>query len=578
MTQTSLDFSSFKEAIQQEFLQLTKSFVPKVYICYPPELEFFVHRILGCEKIAGPSGSQTYKFVEYSSTFNKQIDSSGTIVFVTIPDPEFVSKVLEYFNNVKNMAKVIFTIPKSNAIITQILSNFGFSQVDNYPKNKEKEVFVQEFHADFLFIENSYFLLPCYHSFTKIFIDQDPGDIFASARALSKIQSIFGQIPQVITIGENAEKCNEIINGILNQSSFAKSCFPQIDTLLIVDRAADLITPFIFSGTGEQLLDNTFGIRYGRFLPNLQTDVSQSNEAFAEIRALSIADTMIETGSFTDKIKQAQEAAKNGIQGSSFRNDYLKYYRISTLKPKYEEIINLIEKCQNSINSNPTFMPCFNAEFTVIQGMQVNLLEEHLISMFNDWEDALRLICMESAACVNHSQKFVQSVQREILAEFGSQALPSILNLEKIGLLSSSKFYYEWNKLRNNMELLAFKDDNKGFKDWIFNPLNGYCPLTVRLASNAKEENVEPSQYLTSPQVRMTVTGKKPPFVEGSTRRILVFVIGGVTLSEAGIIRDIGLRSEGKYEFIIGSTDQINGKQFIHQICPFLDSQNPLEN
>ena len=581
MSQTSLDFSSFSEAVQNDFLQLTKTFQKRIIITYPKQLRFFVQRILGHQKIAGEEAKGIYQFTDYEVGFKELKENvRGTIVFVTIPDPEFVSHALKYFKNMPHCSKVLFTIPRSSAIISQVLSNFNYTLVDYYPKNPETEVFVHEFHADFLPVDNSYFLLPCYNSFSKIFVDHDTGDIFAAARALSKIQTIFGQIPQVITVGETAEKCNEIITGILNQSSFAKSCFPQIDTLLIIDRTADLITPFIFSGTGEQLIDNIFGIQYGKFVKDGDTLLSQSNRAFADLRSLSYSETMKSTTDFVNKMKEVEEftksKGKNKGYDPKFFTQFSKYKRLIDLRPNYSQIIDIINECQQSINSDPAFTPCFNAEIFVLQGKQFSLLEEHLISIFNDWQNALRMIFLESACSISHSEKFVQSVQREILAEFGSKVLTSLIKLDKLGLLSSSKFYYDWSKVRNTLNLIDTPDPNPDgsytYKEPIFSHLNGYCPLTCRLADIAKGETVTPPQCLSSPQVRMTVTGEKPPFVEGSTRRVLVFFIGGVTLSEVGIIRDIGLKSEGKYEFIVGSTDQCNSKQFIQQICPFLNN------
>ena len=572
MSKQSLSLSAFSSAAETELNNLISSFPQKVVLLFPPQLEIFLTKTI-------PNVLLNNKKASYAKSLKNPLKDPGTLVFITTPEPEFIADFLPYLKNAPTYHKVILTIPKSNIFVDQMIIDNGYIPVDHLPVNIKQEIYVHEFHNDFVAIEDSYFLLPCINSFYKTFIQNDMSDVFDSARALSKIQTIFGQIPQVITVGQVAEKCGEIMTGILNQISIAKSTFPQIDSLIIIDRTVDMMTPFLFSGTVEQIFDNVYGINYGRLNHQDYQDLilTQSSPAFARFRALSIGDMSNEV----QKVKQEmQEIANHNnatnptLRGNDFKQDYLRKREIVNNKPTYSKFIDIVDDAIVTLAKTPSFKPCFDAEMAIFKGQNASLLEEHLISMFNDWPSAIRLLCLEATCGSIKSAKFVQAFQREAVAEFGAAAMESMLNLEKLNILTSSKFYYSWNNVKKEFNLL---DTTKDFKDPLMAHLNGIVPLTVRLVDRFKEEKINKIESLTAPQVRVTVNGEKPPYVEGSARRILVYFIGGVTLSEAGIIRQIGIKSEGKYEFIVGGTDQVNPMSLVKQICPCLEQEQDEE-
>jgi hypothetical protein len=98
--------------------------------------------------------------------------------------------------------------------------------------------------------------------------------------ALAKLQAVFGAIPKAATVGEHANGVRELMNGILGQARTRSVHAPQIDTLIVIDRLVDLVTPLATTWIVDGHMDVAFGIRHGFGL------VPVSQEAPHELRRL----------------------------------------------------------------------------------------------------------------------------------------------------------------------------------------------------------------------------------------------------------------------------------------------------
>lgn len=95
-------------------------------------------------------------------------------------------------------------------------------------------------------------------------------------------------------------------------------------------------------------------------------------------------------------------------------------------------------------------------------------------------------------------------------------------------------------------------------------------PMILRIIQFCFTE-VEKQNKIFDLGIPADITGELPEPVPGKPRKILVFFIGGVTVSEVDFIRKFGkVISNNKLQFIVGGTDQINNNNFVDQLCPDL--------
>lgn len=113
----------------------------------------------------------------------------------------------------------------------------------------------------------------------EIYLDGDTTSVYYSARALMKLQSIYGLFPKIIGKGDAAKQLAELLlrmrseQAVINEVNVNSSSFKMpsllntvsnhIDQLIIVDRNIDVATPLCTELTYEGLVDEVLSIRHG---------------------------------------------------------------------------------------------------------------------------------------------------------------------------------------------------------------------------------------------------------------------------------------------------------------------------
>ena len=117
-------------------------------------------------------------------------------------------------------------------------------------------------------------------SFRDLHVSKDPTSVFLLAKALMGIQQRHGLFPRMVGKGDNAKRVAELLarmrQELLAGEGFAETdrlgLLPSTtnDSLIMIDREADFVTPLLTQLTYEGLIDEVFGIR------NSQTDVDST--------------------------------------------------------------------------------------------------------------------------------------------------------------------------------------------------------------------------------------------------------------------------------------------------------------
>lgn len=573
--QTGLDFSIFKERATNEFKRIASIFPAPRYLAFPDYLSMYISSLLN-PTVVSPLVKRTVRLSGIS-----EMQSKHTLIVISPPDSENINKVCQTFKRVPNFSKVLLVIPRSTDFTDNILTDNEFSVMKGIIPTLSDEIAVYDFDANILPIDNDFFLLPCYNSYLNMSIYYNYDDIYNSAHALKEIENVFGEIPQVFCLGELAERVYSTLQQMRNHDSKHKSLgVSQVTSMIIIDRNADLITPVTSQVSIEGIIDQIFGIDYGhcQFVqPNdkemVILDFMESFDVLRAVRTLSsdkgrekmrtIEETLM-------NIKKALEQKDKNIK--EFSDLYMKGSKILSNYSKLQLLFKCFLEALTQRNKKyPTIYSTINAEFNVLRD-NVKLMDyaENLVLLMNDWKTALRLIALESASGISHSSKLVKRIQSEIVAEFGFDAQESIMNLEKTKYLSTKPVKMPKKGCLDSLNLFSEEFNGEPI-EVAATALGGFVPPSVRIVQKITNGEWPTIYKAFQEKCFMSVNGDPPKQLENDVNRVIVFFVGGVTLTEVATIRNIG-RSyyKGEIEFIIGSTEKINCETFMDQLCPIL--------
>ena len=200
--------------------------------------------------------------------------SSEHVVFIVRGKLTIISAVADAVKfDVSNRARGttrkyhILLVPRGSLICEKRLSDFGargdFDTLIDFPV---------------LFpLDNDVLSLEDADSFYDISIEKDTSALYDLATAITMMQSTFGKIPTLCGVGKSAQTVADLMKRMATSVQGADA--PQqhaskIDSVILIDRSVDLITPLLTQHTYEGLIDENFGIS--------QTNVKFPREKFAQ--------------------------------------------------------------------------------------------------------------------------------------------------------------------------------------------------------------------------------------------------------------------------------------------------------
>lgn len=109
------------------------------------------------------------------------------------------------------------------------------------------------------------------HVFREYHLNRDPTCLHQAAVAMMSLQAVFGVIPRIYGKGSAAKNLCDFMLRLRRENLLDEGQEgggkgrppPQFDTLVIIDRQVDLVSPLITQLTYEGLIDETFRIRNG---------------------------------------------------------------------------------------------------------------------------------------------------------------------------------------------------------------------------------------------------------------------------------------------------------------------------
>ncbi|XP_072736342.1 vacuolar protein sorting-associated protein 33A isoform X2 [Ciconia boyciana] len=378
------------------------------------------------------------------------------------------------------------------------------------------------------------------------------------------------------------------------------SIFPVFDTLLLLDRNVDLLTPLATQLTYEGLIDEIYGIQNTyvklppeKFAPKKQGEggkdlptepkklqLNSAEELYAEIRDKNfnaVGSVLSKKAKIISAAFEERHHAKTVGEIKQFVSQLPHMQAARSSLANHTSIAELIK----DITTSEDFFDNLTVEQEFMSGIdtdKVNNYIEDCIAQKHPLIKILRLICLQSICNSGLKQKVLDHYKREILQTYGYEHILTLNNLEKAGLLKpQTSGRNNYPTIRKTLRLWM-DDVNEQNPNDISYVYSGYAPLSVRLAQLLARPGwrsiEEVLKMLPGPHFeerQQLPTGLQKKRQHGENRVTLVFFLGGVTYAEIAALRFLSQMEDGGTEYVIATTKLINGTSWIKSLMEKLE-------
>ncbi|KAF8727512.1 Sec1 family, partial [Rhizoctonia solani] len=491
------------------------------------------------------------------------------------------------------------------------------------------EVTISEFPLEFIPLEDDLISLEWDNTFKEIYLDGDESSIYYAAQALSTMQRAYGKFPRVVGKGDGAKKLQSLMARLTAYPRVGSGAAPvpdiskQFDSLIIIDRSTDLITPFLTQLTYEGLLDEYLGIKNSYIEVNAdllssgpQTNAGTPSTSGAFGGTAQTKKKKHHLSASTDALLSKLRDSNFAIVGSKLNAEarrleaaYDGRHKAQTVA-QLKEFVGKIGGLQNEHQAlrlhtglaeaitAQTQTDIFNKSLEVQQNLlssydvnaQLGIIED-LIYQEAPLPVVLRLVAL---ACITQGglkQKVLESLKREILQAYGYDLLPLLLALESLQLLNTPPAKpavpFPYPSLRKSLHLLTDSpEENPTDMSYTY---SGYAPLSCRLVQAVVQKgpllsigtNTDTGTRQTQAHpiigwrgfedVIKSIPGETVDIIQSpgalakdstSGTTTMVFFLGGCTFTEVAALRWMSKQIKGR-NFLVGTSGMINGSTLL---------------
>ncbi|MEE6504019.1 hypothetical protein FKM82_005048 [Ascaphus truei] len=440
----------------------------------------------------------------------------------------------------------ILFVPRRSLLCEQRLKDLGV--LGSFYYREEYSLDLIPFDGDLLSMESE-------NAFKECTLENDQTSLYHAAKGLMTLQSLYGTIPQICGKGENARHvANMMIRMKRELCGSQNAICPVFDTLLLLDRNVDLLTPLATQLTYEGLIDEVYGIQNShvklppdKFAPkkpgetgkDLPTEpkklpLNSAEELYAEIRDKNFNAVGSVLSKKAKVISAAFEERHNAKTVGEIKQFVSQLPHMQAARASLANHTSVAELIKDITTSEP-FFDNLTVEQEFMSGCdtdKVNTYVEDCIAKKDPLIKILRLVCLQSVCNTGLKQKVLDYYKKEIL-------------------------------------------QNPNDISYVY---SGYAPLSVRLAQVLVRPGwrsiEEVLKILPGPQFeerQPLPAGLLKKRQQGENKVILIFFLGGVTYAEIAALRFLSQMEDGCTEYIIATTKLINGTTWIKSLMEKLE-------
>ncbi|XP_010580470.1 PREDICTED: vacuolar protein sorting-associated protein 33A isoform X2 [Haliaeetus leucocephalus] len=440
----------------------------------------------------------------------------------------------------------ILFVPRRSLLCEQWLKEQGV--LGSFIHREQYSLDLIPFDGDLLSMESE-------SAFKECYLESDQTSLYHAAKGLMTLQALYGTIPQIFGKGECARHvANMMIRMKREFPGSQNSIFPVFDTLLLLDRNVDLLTPLATQLTYEGLIDEIYGIQntYVKLPPEKFAPKKQGEGG----KDLPTEPKKLQLNSAEELYAEIRDKNFNAV-GSVLSK------KAKIISAAFEERHHA--KTVGEIKQFVSQLPHMQAARSSLAN-HTSIAE--LIKDITTSEDFFDNLTVE--------QEFMSGIDTD--KTYGYEHILTLNNLEKAGLLKpQTSGRNNYPTIRKTLRLWM-DDVNEQNPNDISYVYSGYAPLSVRLAQLLARPGwrsiEEVLKMLPGPHFeerQQLPTGLQKKRQHGENRVTLVFFLGGVTYAEIAALRFLSQMEDGGTEYIIATTKLINGTSWIKSLMEKLE-------
>ncbi|KAJ2742854.1 Vacuolar protein-sorting-associated protein 33 [Coemansia sp. BCRC 34301] len=371
------------------------------------------------------------------------------------------------------------------------------------------DITIGEYRMDFIPLEDDLLSLELPSTFKELYLDGDFSSIQHVARAIMRLQGLYGFFPRIVGKGDYAQvladslarmRLELVSGGVSGPSSSVLAMSTVFDSLVIIDRAVDMVTPLLTQLTYEGLISEVYGISNGSVTlggvgapmtsataPSAVPGASGSGTSdtqgagkrrrimlndndiiYREIRGMNFAGV----GALLSKIsRQLQDNYESRHQAKTVQEIRSFVGKLSGLQAEHQSLkshVSLAESILRRTQSDD-FGTILEIEQSLVGGGDLTkeqlayiekilaladpnasapgvggeLSEQPPASVPNSIHKVLRILCLYSLwRGPSFKQKTYDAWYEDIVAAFGHHQTITLDNLDRVGLLASPSSPY----------------------------------------------------------------------------------------------------------------------------------------
>ena len=420
-------------------------------------------------------------------------------------------------------------------------------------------------------------------------VEGDKTSLHHVSTALTRLQAITGVIPRIYYKGDAADHVYDLMvrkkRESCGQEPQVKS---QIDTLVLIDRSVDLISPLPTQLTYEGLIDEMFGIKCSTVTitePDRKTlSLNSKEKLYSELRGLNFNAVGPALSRKTRSIQATADERLTATTVSQLKQFTAKLPAIELSKQSIATHTGLAEMVKIKTDSEE-FLIMLELEQRILTGggeggRYLEEIEDLVCANSVPLNRIVRLICLQSVVCGGLKPKVIESYRRLLLESFGYELLLTLDNLSQAGLLVSSATNKrsQYSVLSKRLGIILENVDEQNPHDIAY-VHTVYGPLSVKLVQKLEQPGWRNIRDVLDmlPGPHKEDTQQVPASL--ATRRntadkkvVLVFYVGGVTMAEVAALRFLSQRDDSNVEYIIATTSVITGDTFVESLYTKLEA------
>ncbi|KAM7454988.1 hypothetical protein BLSTO_04255 [Blastocystis sp. subtype 1] len=390
---------------------------------------------------------------------------------------------------------------------------------------------------------------------SDLYLHNDLTSLQLVADAICSMEQFYGVIPEITAIGANAQAVVDMVlqsrvEGRLKEVDLP----PEISRLVVIDRSADPVTPFVTPLTYEGLINELLGIECGSVTVSekamgKQSDkpvlirLNNSDSFFQELRDENIARVVRSLNEKAIQVKEESEARPQ--DGNSTINEIIDFrYKLPELiqKKKFLETHLGLLNAVTTVTNSDAFHAAWELEHQVLAGECTPQDIAALADVGTPLATVVRLLVLWSLVNSGLKPKVFDEARASVTQFFGLPTLLLLHNLQKLGLLVPREAAGNFATLRSRMRLVQDGVDGLSMADMSY-VTSGYAPLSGRLLQALTLQGKvsdEIARLLAAP-VRETRQVLRTASGDATLRKKLQLVVfvGGVTFTEIAAVRQL---------------------------------------